>query len=93
MVMDREYADREVEKAKKMVTQYKEKATQYQDLASGAAIAKDFVMAHRYNQLSTGATNSMHYWLGHMNAFQGLAAQLGFMEIVEEELEEEGSCP
>lgn len=97
VVMDvqlgREYADREVEKAKKMVKSYQDRAERYQGQAGECAAEGDFARAAHYLKLATGAGNDMHYWLGHMNAFQGIAAQLGFMEIVEEELEREGSCP
>lgn len=37
--------------------------------------------------------NDSFYWLGHANAYRGIVAGLEIQAIVEDELEEEGSCP
>lgn len=33
------------------------------------------------------------YWMGHRNAYKGIAAGLALRGVVEEEIDEEGSCP
>ena len=88
----REWAEKEVSKGKGLVKRYQELTDRYMKKAGEAAEMRDFALAQRLNLMADNATNTMHYWLGHMNAFIGIVAQLGMQEIVEEELDEEGSC-
>lgn len=37
--------------------------------------------------------NDWAYWIGHANAYRGVLAGLAIQKMVEEEKEEEGSCP
>lgn len=88
----REWAEKEVSKGQALARRYQEMTWKYVDQAGQAAEQRDFAAAAKLDRLAREARDSMHYWLGHMNAFQGISAQFGVMEIVETELDEEGSC-
>lgn len=51
-----------------------------------AVDAIEMIEAHKH-------LNDFFYWIGHANAYRGIAAQIDFMTVVEDEMEAEGSCP
>ena len=43
--------------------------------------------------MAASALNDFFYWIGHANAYRGIALQLDFMETTEMDEDEEFTCP
>ena len=43
--------------------------------------------------LAASALNDFFYWIGHSNAYRGIALQVDFMETVEADEDAESRCP
>lgn len=63
---------------------------------SAAERAKGFHLAYQIEEdekAKAALLNDYFYWIGHSNAYRGIALQIDFMETVEEEMDAEGGCP
>lgn len=45
------------------------------------------------DEKAASCLNDFFYWIGHSNAYRGIALQVDFMETVEMDEDEEPSCP
>lgn len=58
--------------------------------------AKVFHLAYQREEdekVKASLLNDYFYWIGHANAYRGIALQLDFMETVEMDEDEEAKCP
>ena len=69
------------------------KAEEYGITAGHWAEQSDFVLARQYRKMAAGYLNDYFYWIGHHNAYKGIAAGLALREVVEQEIDETPSCP
>lgn len=65
------------------------KAQEYKSALTFAPADQVFGLTKAYHS----SLNDSFYWLGHANAYRGVLAGLDIMAVVEDEMEEEGSCP
>ena len=79
-------ADRSAERAKKLHLEYQ----RLDDLAHKAQNEED---TQNFTKLAASTLNDFFYWIGHSNAYRGIALQVDFMETVEAEEDAEPSCP
>ena len=82
-------ADSAAERAKAFHKEYQE----YDDLANKAEAFRDDTLVRHFRGMANSFLNDFFYWIGHANAYRGIALQVDFMETVEEEMDAEGSCP
>lgn len=61
--------------------------------ASEHAVAGDHGAAEKMRGVAAQYLCDYFYWMGHRNAYKGIAAGLALRGVVEEEIDEEGSCP
>ena len=63
---------------------------------SAAERAKNFHLAYQVEEdekAKAALLNDFFYWIGHANAYRGIALQVDFMETVEVDEDEEARCP
>lgn len=78
-------ADSAAERAKKLHLEYQELDDLSYAVSEGE---REAVKAKAASKL-----NDFFYWIGHANAYRGIALQVDFMETVEEDEDEEARCP
>ncbi len=82
-------ADSSQERAKNLHLEYQE----LDDKADDAEQAGKVDDARYFHKLAAGKLNDYFYWIGHANAYRGIALQVDFMETQEEDMDAEPSCP
>ena len=82
-------ADSAAERAKKLHLEYQK----YISRADKAIASCDWVEEARCKEIAASKLNDFFYWIGHSNAYRGIALQVDFMETVEVDEDEEASCP
>ena len=76
-------------RAGELHTKYKHE----QHLALTAAADTDFAGAHRFQKGAQSTLNDFFYWSGKATSYRGIIAMAELQQIVEDELDSEGSCP
>ena len=69
---------------------------EYQKLSKLSRVAAedgDFAGAHNFAKKAEAKLNDFFYWIGHANAYRGIALQVDFMETVEADEDSEFTCP
>lgn len=82
-------ADDTQKRAKGFHFEYQE----YDGLANNAARFGDSELEKFFRGKANAKLNDFFYWIGHSNAYRGIALQVDFMETVEAEEDAEPSCP
>lgn len=92
--------DRDYELISKMADQALDKAAmakanaeKFTDLASQSASRRVMADAHSYRKVAAGYLNDYFYWIGHHNAYKGIAAGLALREVADQEINDTPACP
>lgn len=90
---DRSFVERLADNAQLKADKAQALHNNAKDRASAEAVAKNYASAEYWRGVTANHLNDVFYWLGHVNAYRGIAAGLELREIVEEETDETPSCP
>lgn len=82
-------ADSAAERARKLHLEYQNLDCE----ATEHARCMRNLLAQEARVKAQGKLNDFFYWIGHANAYRGIALQIDFMETVEMDEDEEPSCP
>ena len=66
---------------------------EYQELDDKANASDDYFESRVLAVKAAGKLNDFFYWIGHANAYRGIALQVDFMETQEMDEDAEPSCP
>lgn len=90
---DRSFVERLADNAQIKADKAKAQMNHAKDKASCESIAKNYASAEYWRGVAEDHSRWVSYWLGHVNAYKGIAAGLELREIVEEETDAEPTCP
>lgn len=82
-------ADSAQERAKGFHKEFQE----YHKKADHAVAMCDWVEEGKLREAAAAKLNDFFYWIGHSNAYRGIALQVDFMETVEVDEDAEARCP